>query len=252
MLLRQYSGGPTDHVMKYVRGRMVEEGRGLSFVYAPRITRVVSVPGHSIDARFKFPARTSDLLPVELEGDITFRITEPALAASALDFTVQPGRGNRDAISTVKRRLLSVARDLMRDEMKRIGTRDALVVSESLGRSTRIRMSHSRFVRAMGVTVMNVAVSTVCVPEEMTRAIEEDSMERVLLEPNRMASGDSLLMTAYGRGQVTPQRHRDGPARRMRSVECTESCPFRGVCRDFMANLVDGIPRCTLFREFST
>lgn len=252
MLLRQYSGGPTDHVMKYVRGRMVEEGRGLSFVYAPLTTRVVSVPGHSIDARFGFSARTADLIPVELEGDITFRITDPALAASTLDFTVQPGKGSRDAVSTVKKRLLSIARDIIRDEMKRIGTRDALTVSESLGRSTRIRMSHSRFLRTMGITVLNVAVSTVGVPEEMRRAIEEDSMERVLLESSRVASGDSLLMTTFNRGHVTPQGRRDGPARKMHSVECTESCPFRGVCRDFMANIVDGIPRCTLFREFST
>ena len=240
--------------MKYVRGTKVEEGRGLSFIYVPRTTRIVSVPGHSIDARFSISARTSDFLPVELEGDITFRITDPGLAASVLDFSVRPGgaKGGRDAVSIVKRRMLSVARDLLRDEMKRIRTRDALTASDSLGRSTRIRMSHSRFLRAMGVTVMNVAVSTVCVPEEMTRAFEEDSIERALLEPHSTASGDSLLMTAYGRGQATPQGRRDGTARRMHSVECTESCPFRGVCRDFMANIVDGIPRCTLFREFST
>ena len=36
------------------------------------------------------------------------------------------------------------------------------------------------------------------------------------------------------------------------SIECTDSCPFRDLCEDYMRDISGGRAWCTLFHEFST
>ncbi|MDH3365896.1 MAG: SPFH domain-containing protein [Thermoplasmata archaeon] len=250
MIVGHHSGAPSEHVVKYVRGKPAMEGRGLDFLYLPSITKIVSVPTHSLDASFAFEGRTSDFQPLRVEGEVVYRITAPRKAAAILDFTVrQKAKGRRNNhLAVLKRRVLGIARSMMVDELSGMTVRKALTASSELGRSVKIRMSHSRQLNDMGVSILGVHVMSVECPAHVAEAIEAENLKLSILTSQ---SSGNMLLTAHSDGQVEP-RGGEGDGSSAPSIQCTDNCPFRGLCGDFMRNMRGGRAWCTLFHEFST
>jgi hypothetical protein len=248
-VIRHYTAVPSDYVIKYSRGDVRDEGTGLSFVYNPWTTKIVSVPTTSMDASFAFKERTSDFQPVNIEGDIVYRIAEPKKAASALDFTVGPrnSRHREDALKILKKRIVGVARDLIRDEVGELQVEDAMTAATRISRSVKIRMAHSGLLNAIGVRVMSVLVKKIMAPSEIVSAVEAGYLDSIATK-GRQSNGTALLLAG--------PRMNGGPAGSIADVsvpgpvQCTDSCPFRHMCGDYMDNIQDGNARCTLFREF--
>ncbi|UCE91451.1 MAG: SPFH domain-containing protein [Methanobacteriota archaeon] len=250
MILGHHSAGPSDHVIEYVRGRPVREGRGLSFLYVPRITRVVSVPLGSTEARFEFRERSSDFQRVRVEGGVVYKVANPRRAAAAIDFTVDrtAGCARQEARALLRRRVLAVARDILRDELAGIPIKEALTSATNLGRSTRIRMMHSRHLKELGVVVMAVFLKEVRGPPELAKAMEAEQMDRIALRAVPPGC-DTLLVSREPCANLSDGADDvGGPAP---SIECNANCPFRHMCEDFMSDVRGGKAWCTLFREFS-
>jgi hypothetical protein len=236
--------------VKYVRGRQAMEGKGLDFLYLPCITKVVSVPTHSLDAHFAFEGRTSDFQPIRIKGDLVYRITAPRKAAQLLDFTVRQTdngeRGRHHAI--LRRRVLGVARSMIQDELNGMAVRKALSTSPQIGKSVKIRMSHSRQLNDLGVSIISVNIASIDGPEHVTEAIEAESLRSSVLASQ--SAGNMLVMTRPGVSSEQQTELQEGAP--TPSIECTDSCPFRHICGDYMRNARGGRAWCTLFHEFST
>ena len=250
MLLRHHGGAPSDHVIKYSRGRPVLEGRGLDVIYFPFLTKVASIPTNSIDARLRFGGWTSDYQRVKAEVDLVFRIASPRKAIAHFDFTVKRRRRGKgiDHSAILKRRVLGVARCLIADEVSRMPVRRAEIASAELGRSVKIRMGYSRLLADMGVTVLGVHVKSVECSPEVAEAIEAEHLRPVLLAGE--AGGSEYLMTTPSRKSTG--KNASSPTVNAPSIECTDSCPFRHLCEDYMRDIRDGRAWCTLFHEFPT
>lgn len=245
MILRHHNGAPSDHVVKYVRGRQALEGRGLDFLYLPYVTKVVSVPTHSLDAHFTFEGRTSDFQPIRVKGDMVYRITSPRKAAALLDFTVNKRASSQ---TILRRRVIGVARSVLLDELNGMAVKKALSSIPEVGRSVKIRMSHSRQLNDLGVSVIAVNIASISCPEHVTEAIEADCLRSSILASN--SSGNMLVMGKPGvSGENRASEKEEAPTP---SIECTDSCPFRQLCSDYMRNLRGGRAWCTLFHEFTT
>ena len=251
MILNRHSAAPSDHVLQYVRGRLVREGRGLSFLYVPQLTRIVSVPLGSIEARFEFRERSSDFQRVRVEGEVVYKVTSPRKAASVADFTVGGGtrEARSDGASALRRQVLAVARDILRDELATMPVEQALKSGTSLGRSTRIRMMHSRHLRGLGVTVLAVFVKEIRGPSELVRALEAGHMERLTVGTGHSACDSMLIARGQSATRDASGVNRTGDPGH--SIECNANCPFRHMCEDFMSDVSGGKAWCTLFREFS-
>lgn len=250
MFLRHHSGSPYDHVIRYVRGKPVQEGLGLSFVYMPFTTTVVSVPTQSVDARFRFNGWTSDLQRVRAEVEVVYRITSPRRAAAHLGFRVK-GRGSereRDHLTVLRRRVLGIARSIFADEMSRMPLRRAVGASSELGRSVKIRMGHSRLLKDMGISVLVVSVRGVECSSEAAEAIEAENLRPSLLASQSADDGYSLT----GHSALPLSDRSVGVSAKTSSIECADSCPFRHLCEDYMKVIRGGRAWCTLFHEFST
>ena len=72
-----FKGQPTEYILKYSAGRVVEEGPGLAFFYLKYKTQVVAVPTSSIDASFVFNEVTNNFQAVTVQGQFTYRIADP-------------------------------------------------------------------------------------------------------------------------------------------------------------------------------
>ena len=247
-MLRRFSAAPSEYVMRYSRGELEHQGLGLSFLYNPRTTTVVSVPVTSIDATFAFTERSSDFQPLDIEGDIVYRIVDPKKASTIIDFSV--GRcdgGSRDAaFKALRKRVVGVARDLTRDEFRNLTAEEAASAATDVGRSVKIRMAHSSLLAAMGVRVMGVHLKKVKAPSEIVSALETHYLDSIT-RGGRIGEAPPLLLAG---SQLSDRASSMPDSREPGSVACTDSCPFRHMCGDYMANSREGSARCTLFREF--
>ena len=87
---------PTTYLLQYQKGRLGREGTGLAFFYYGPTTSLVAVPTASTEVPFIFEETTADFQRVTIQGQITYRVTEPKkLAASNLIQQQYDGRSGR-------------------------------------------------------------------------------------------------------------------------------------------------------------
>jgi hypothetical protein len=69
--------GPTQYVLHYQSGRIRHKGAGQAFFYYKPSSSIAVVPISSTDAPFIFNEVTSDFQAVTVQGQLTYRITNP-------------------------------------------------------------------------------------------------------------------------------------------------------------------------------
>ena len=126
--------------------------------------------------------------------------------------------------------------------------RKALSAQAEIGRSVKIRMGHSRLLSDMGVKVIGVHVKGVECSTELAEAIEAENLRPALV------AGQAYSATIPINGSADRPGRRSEPSALTNapSIECTDSCPFRDLCEDYMRDIRGGRAWCTLFHEFST
>lgn len=81
---------PTAYLLQYQNGRLVREGLGLAFFYYAPTTTLVAVPTASNEVPFIFEETTADFQMVTIQGQITYRVTEPKKLAALMNFMLTP------------------------------------------------------------------------------------------------------------------------------------------------------------------
>src|SRR5208337_1539868 len=79
---------PTTHVIQFRSGKIVRSGAGLSFFYFAPNSVLVQVPMASSDVPFVFNEMTADFQDATIQGELTYRISDPKRIATLLDFSV--------------------------------------------------------------------------------------------------------------------------------------------------------------------
>src|SRR5215211_102378 len=97
LFLRQLRGTPTTHVTHLVRGKVRHQGTGLTFWFRPLTAVLSEVPVDDRELPLLFHARTSDFTDVTVQATVTYRVAQPAVAASRLDFSINPNKGVANA-----------------------------------------------------------------------------------------------------------------------------------------------------------
>ena len=90
---RHLRGAPITHVRHLDHDRLVHAGTGQSFWFWPPNAALSEIPIDDRELPPLFHARTADFQDVTVQTTVTFRITDPALAASHIDFSIDPDSG---------------------------------------------------------------------------------------------------------------------------------------------------------------
>lgn len=180
MLIRYFKGEPTDHVIAYRKGRVVREGRGISFFYTPHNTSLVVVPVTSREERFLLHETTKDYQDVSVQGYVTFRVTEPHKAAEAVDFTWDVAARNwsePDAPDKLNGRLNAAFSALAAPLVRSLTLEEALSAGERIAEEVGGKLRTDRAIQALGVEVESFYVFHVAATAEMKEALEADFRE---------------------------------------------------------------------------
>jgi regulator of protease activity HflC (stomatin/prohibitin superfamily) len=90
---RHLRGTATVHVQHVRNGEVRHAGTGLSFWFRPLSAVLSEVPVADRELPMLFHARTSDFQDVTVQATLTYRIADPDLASSRIDFSVDPDTG---------------------------------------------------------------------------------------------------------------------------------------------------------------
>lgn len=178
LTIRYMKAAPTTYLLQYRNGKIRREGAGLSFFYYAPATTIVAVPLASADVPFAFQENTADFQSVTIQGQLTYRVVEPARLASLLDFSIAPNGARRsDDFRKLPERLVNTTQSLMRAETQKLGLREILTRSELLASAVLTGLKASEAVSQLGVEILNLTVLAIRATPEMAKAFEADARE---------------------------------------------------------------------------
>jgi regulator of protease activity HflC (stomatin/prohibitin superfamily) len=168
----------TQYAIHFQQGLIRREGAGLSFFYYAPTSTIMAVPVVSTDAPFVFHENTADFQPVTIQGQITYRISDPKKAAALLDFSVDRfGRYAADGILKLQERLIQATQVAARARTQTLGLRQALTTATTLSSEVQASLKSSEDVAKLGVEVLNVSVLSVKPTPEIAKALEAEARE---------------------------------------------------------------------------
>jgi regulator of protease activity HflC (stomatin/prohibitin superfamily) len=91
--VRHLRGTATVQIHHVRNGKTLHEGTGSSFWFRPLSAVLSEVPLDDRELPLLFHARTADFQDVSVQATLTFRLTDPALAAARIDFSIDPDTG---------------------------------------------------------------------------------------------------------------------------------------------------------------
>ncbi|GAC1569331.1 MAG: hypothetical protein NVS3B3_23660 [Aquirhabdus sp.] len=81
---------PTTYLLQYKNGNVKREGTGLAFFYYAPTTSMVAVPMGSEDVPFIFEENSADFQQITVQGQVTYRISDPKKISGLLNFSINP------------------------------------------------------------------------------------------------------------------------------------------------------------------
>jgi regulator of protease activity HflC (stomatin/prohibitin superfamily) len=92
-LVRHLTGKTTTYIQHVRNGRTAHAGVGATFWFRPLSAVLSEVPVDDRELPLLFHARTADFQDVTVQATVTFRLSDPVIAAGRLDFSIDPATG---------------------------------------------------------------------------------------------------------------------------------------------------------------
>jgi regulator of protease activity HflC (stomatin/prohibitin superfamily) len=188
LFLRHLRADPTAHVRHIRKGKVVRDGPGLAFWFRARTAALSEVPIDDAEQPLLFHARTLDFQDVTVQATVTYRVVDPALAATRLDFSIDPERGAWRArpLEQVGSLLTELAQQHALDLVARMNLRQALAEAMSaLRERIAAGLGDDARVAETGIGVVDVRVVAVRAEPDVERALQTPTREEVQQEADR-------------------------------------------------------------------
>ena len=173
---------PSEYILRYRKGKLVQQGRGLAFYYYKRITSIVCIPVGTTDSPFIFEEITKDFQSVTVQGQLTWRIVEPAQIATLLNFALDLNKGKyvSEDPQKLSQRIINIIHVLSRKYLSEMVLKDAIMSTTMLADSV---IAHARShdeLKQLGIELMGLSILAVQPNKETARALEAQAREQIL------------------------------------------------------------------------
>ena len=177
-----FKGLPTEYILRYRSGRIVARGQGLAFYYSSLNTQIVAVPTASSDGNFIFNEVTRDFQSLAVQGQFTYRISEPEVAAQLLNFSLNP-RTRAFLAGDPERLANRVANVIQTQTRALIGARtlgEVLADAQNMAGQVLESVRANNLLAALGVELLGVFFVGVKPTPEVSKALEAPFREALL------------------------------------------------------------------------
>ena len=172
------SFSPTTFVIHTVNGVVKRKGCGLSFFYFAPWSNLVALPVGSEDLPFVFNITTNDFQTVTLQGQLTYRVSEPEKLAALLDYSVdEDGSLISDDHDKLQQRLIHTTQVLTNAMAGQLDLAGALRSLDDLTAKIEKTLSTSTAVTMLGIEILGLMLLSIKPTPEMARALEAEARE---------------------------------------------------------------------------
>ncbi|MFM7115939.1 MAG: SPFH domain-containing protein [Planctomycetota bacterium] len=177
-----FKGQPSDYIIRYSGSRQTQAGQGLSFFYFRYNTLIVAVPTQRIDCPFVFAETSRDFQVVSVQGQLTYRITDPQRAAKLLNLSIDPRTGayKSEDLRILGQRLVNTLQIAAHEEIEKRTLEECVRDAQAISAAVAQRMETDATVESFGVSVLGVFILAVKPTPEISKALEAEFREQLL------------------------------------------------------------------------
>ena len=171
------------YVLHFKNGNIKREGRGLSFFYFAPNSSIAAIPMGSNDLPFIFNESTNDYQTVNIQGQISYKISHPKTLADILDFTVgDNGQYKKNDIEKLNQRIINEAQTATSSFIHEIKLKDAIRSAKSIEQRILEGLKSSQAISMLGIEILGANILGVKATPEMSRALETETREKLQQE----------------------------------------------------------------------
>ncbi|CCK26831.1 hypothetical protein BN159_2452 [Streptomyces davaonensis JCM 4913] len=199
---RHLRGAPTAHIRHHRSGKLAHDGPGISFWFRSLSAALSEVPVDDQELAMTFHARTADFQDVAVQATVTYRVSDPAVAAARLDFSIDPDTGawRGTPLEQLGTLLTETAQQHALDVLARTPLAAALVDGVSAVRErVAAGLAAEPRLPATGIEIVAVRVVALRPEPEVERALKTPARELIQQEADR---------ATYERRAVAVERER--------------------------------------------
>lgn len=181
-LVRHLRAPPTSHVLVWKRGKQRKSGPGLALWFAPLGASLAEVPLEDRDLALLIQARSADFQEVHVNVVVTYRVTEPEVLATRIDFSLdaRTGRHLAEPLDKLQAAVVQLAHQLTASFLARHALADLLargidVMRETLGEG----LAADPGLRDLGLAIVATRVASVRPSPEVEKALQMPTRERI-------------------------------------------------------------------------
>lgn len=180
--IRFIKSQPTTYLIQYQSGKVTRQGLGLSFFYFAPTTTLAAIPAGSRDESFIFQQVTADFQTLTVQGQVSYRISEPTKVAAMLNFALKAdGKSyESDEPEKLRQRVLSAVEVLSQKFIKTSTLRAALLASDHLAAHIANELRSDAEIAVFGLDIQSVLVLAIKPTPETARALEAEAREMIL------------------------------------------------------------------------
>lgn len=182
--LRYFKADSTTYAIKTVNGKIQRSGKGISFFYHTATTSISTVGIGAREAPFIFNLQTADFQTISVQGQVSFRVSDPLRASELLNFNLK-----KDGVSYVSEdplkigdRVVRAVQSIVQSQVQAETLRGALTLNQPLVTLIQERLQGAPALEALGIEVLDVSVAAIKPTTETARALEAEAREMILKE----------------------------------------------------------------------
>jgi hypothetical protein len=174
------------YVLHFKNGNIKREGRGLSFFYFAPNSSIVAIPMGSNDLPFIFSESTNDYQQVNIQGQISYKISRPKELADVLDFTVNDnGIYKKNDIEKLNQRIINEAQTATSAYIHSIKLKDAIRSAKAIENNILEGLKASAAIGMLGIEILGANILGISATPEMARALETETREKLQQEADQ-------------------------------------------------------------------
>lgn len=175
---------PNAHVFVVKNGRTVRQGAGLSLWYFVPTTSFIKVPLESGSAPFIFEELSSDYQGLSIQGEITYRVSDPSKIKDQMNFTVSSRTLSYESEDPLRidQKIVNIAKAIVKREIELMSLKEAIKATDRIKAAAERSLAADSYLASLGLEATNLSILAVLPSKETGRALEAETRERILKE----------------------------------------------------------------------
>lgn len=176
----QLRSDASSHVLRYRNGRPRVNGRGLVFWFRPQTASIAELPADDREMALFVKGRSQDFQSVAVQGSLIWRVIDPELLASRVDFSIGlvGGQWLAEPIQRIETRLLGLANQATLQYLAQAPVRGLLDAGpDPLRRALEVALAADPALAEIGIAVAAVRLTNLAPSSELERALQTPTFE---------------------------------------------------------------------------